>query len=83
MVQNNEINEYVKRHIGPNEEELPQMLKIISTASLDTLIEESVPDKIKMDKALNLTEAVGEYEYLDRLKTLAGKNRCCKSFIGL
>lgn len=83
MVKNNEINEYAKRHIGPNREELPEMLKIINTASLDTLIEESVPGNIKMNKALHLTEAVSEYDYLEKLKTLAGKNRCCKSFIGL
>ncbi len=74
---------FVNRHIGPNEEEIQDMLKIIGVDSLDQLIHETVPDAIRVNKELNIPEAISEYEYLRELKATASQNKVFRSFIGL
>ena len=41
--------EFVKRHIGPSQEEIQEMLQVVGAPDLDTLITETVPDAIRMD----------------------------------
>ena len=75
-------DKFGNRHIGPRENELPQMLKTIGVSSLDELIEKTVPKSIMLEKPLSLREAMSEYEYLNHIKSLGGKNRMFRSFIG-
>lgn len=75
-------DKFVYRHIGPREQELPQMLNAIGVNSLDQLIEKTVPEPIMMNKALSLPEEMSEYEYLDYIKSLGKKNKMFRSFIG-
>jgi glycine dehydrogenase len=58
------------------------MLKVIGVDSLDQLIDRTVPKNIRIDKPLNLPEALSEYEYLNHLRALGLKNRMFRSFIG-
>src|SRR3989304_7606342 len=74
---------FASRHIGPNEAELEEMLKIIGADSLDSLMEETVPSAIRFNKPLNLPEAVSEYRFLEELRKIAKKNKVFKSYIGL
>ncbi len=73
---------FVTRHNGPRDNELPQMLKTIGVNSLDELIEKTVPSSIRLDKPLDLPEAMSEYEYLRYIKSLGQKNKMFRSFIG-
>lgn len=71
-----------ERHIGPNEQETQEMLQTIGVASLDELIDKTVPRTIRIDKALEVAGPVSEYEYLKELKKTAAKNKVFKNYIG-
>ena len=59
------------------------MLRAIGAASLDALIDEAIPASIRLQRPLDLPPAETEFDYLQRLKTVAAKNRVCRSYIGL
>ena len=71
------------RHMGPSEKELSQMLSVIGVNSLDQLIEETIPENIRMKEALDLPRALSEYDYLKMLKQIAAKNKVHNNYIGL
>lgn len=74
---------FAKRHIGPNDEEVEIMLKKIGVSSIDGLIDETVPASIRLKEPLNLPKGLNEYEYLNHIKELASKNKVYKTYIGL
>lgn len=76
-------NSFQLRHIGPNKKEQEHMLKAIHADSLEQLINETVPDNIRLKNDLDLSPAMSEYEYLSHIKELSEKNKVFKSYIGL
>jgi glycine dehydrogenase len=74
--------EFAGRHIGTSEAEKKEMLKTIGIDTLDALIDKTVPAAIRLKKPLKLPVAQTEFEYLDELKKIAGKNKIYKSYIG-
>ena len=64
-------DQFSKRHIGPNPEELQEMLKVIGVDSLDQLIDQTVPAGIRLEGELDLPEAVTEFEYLQEMNEIA------------
>ncbi len=74
---------FALRHIGPRENDVPEMLETIGVKSLDQLIFETVPDDILLKKALNLDTAMSEQEYLEHITELSTKNKIFKTYIGL
>ncbi len=74
---------FALRHIGPRENDLPEMLKAVGATSLDQLIYETVPDDILLKKALDLDTAMSEQEYLEHITELSTKNKLFKTYIGL
>ncbi len=77
------IDKFSSRHIGPRGKDIDSMLSACGALSLDQLIEETIPSKIRLDKELELEKALTEYEYLGHIKSLASKNKVYKSHIGL
>lgn len=76
-------NNFTRRHNGPNTNDLPEMLEKVGVDSLDQLIDETLPRAIRLKKPMKLAPGINEYEYIEHLKTLAGKNKLYKSYIGL
>jgi len=74
--------QFVKRHIGPNDDEVQEMCKTIGVDSLNQLIGETVPVSIMLNKPLSIPDAVSEYEYLNHLRSIGKKNKLFRSFIG-
>ena len=74
---------FERRHIGPREDDLAEMLQTIGAASLDALIDEVVPPAIRSPRALDLPAGVPEYDYLASVRALGLKNKIARSFIGL
>ncbi|PWR01713.1 glycine dehydrogenase (aminomethyl-transferring) [Meridianimarinicoccus roseus] len=72
-----------RRHIGPSPEEMAAMLGVVGAASLDTLIDETVPDDIRQDEPLNLGRAMSESELLLHMRRVAGRNKVMTSLIGM
>lgn len=79
----NNYDKFVSRHIGPNDDEIKQMLEVVNASSLDELINETIPSKIKINKPLKLDEPLSEYEFLKYISALANKNKVFKSYIGM
>jgi glycine dehydrogenase len=74
---------FQSRHIGPDEDARDEMLAAIGVASLDELIEQTIPPGIRLRSALDLPPAEPEHEYLQRLRGIAARNRVFRSFIGM
>ena len=74
--------EFIRRHIGPNETEVKEMLQTIGSASIQELINKTVPSNIRMGKPLKLSPSTNEKEYLDLIKEISLKNKVCKNYIG-
>jgi len=70
------------RHIAPNQADAAQMLKTAGVNSLDELIDQTIPAKIRLKQPLNLPPALSEFDYLNTLKQTASKNKVFKSYIG-
>src|SRR5690625_7507233 len=72
------------RHLGPDPQQVTEMLSAIKADSLQQLMEETIPAQIRLKKPLNLPDALSEEEYLDYLRNeIASKNKIYKSFIGM
>jgi len=76
-------DQLVPRHIGPNDEEIAQMLARVGCGSLDELIDQVVPASIRMKGKLKLGSPRGENELLAELHTMAQKNTLMRSYIGM
>jgi len=76
-------NNFISRHNGPRPSEVDSMLKKIGVSSLDELINETVPDSIRLKKPLDLPSGINEYEYLNLIKKIGSQNKLFKTFIGL
>ena len=71
-----------RRHIGPSPSEMEEMLHLIGAASLDALIEETVPAAIRQSEPLDWGEALSESDMLHKMRQLASKNAVFTSLIG-
>ncbi|MDX1619233.1 MAG: glycine dehydrogenase (aminomethyl-transferring), partial [Balneolaceae bacterium] len=71
------------RHIGPDREQVEEMLQAVGADSLEQLIDESVPGNIRLDKDLELEEPMSEYRFLEQFRDMASKNLIFKSYIGM
>ena len=75
-------NEFKSRHIGPHQEATAAMLTTIGESSLDSLIDKTVPNAIRMKSPLNLPAPMHEAAYLQHVQEMGSKNIVAKNFIG-
>jgi glycine dehydrogenase len=71
-----------RRHIGPSPAEMRAMLAVVGAASLDALIDETVPAEIRQQAPLDWGAALSEQAALHRLRLTAARNRPLTSLIG-
>ena len=74
---------FESRHIGPNQDEIIEMVKVCGVNSIDQLIEETVPANIKLKNKLKLDDPLSEYEFINHINNIASKNKIYKSYIGM
>ncbi len=74
---------FLIRHIGPRDEDIKRMLKVIKANSLNQLIDETLPNDIKLKKPIELDNPLSESEYLMHLKKISALNKVFKTYIGL
>ena len=73
---------FIERHIGPDDAEIAQMLRVIGHDSLESMTDAIVPGSIKSAAPLALPEAITEEAALAKIRAIAGKNQVFRSFIG-
>lgn len=83
MINLRSTDHFVNRHLGPDTQQIAEMLKAIGVNSIDELADQTVPANIRRTEKLNLPEAQSEYNYLRELKKKAAKNKVFRSYIGL
>src|SRR5687768_15702560 len=76
------LDTFVRRHIGPSDDEIAAMLRELGLASLDELVDKTVPPSIRLPRPLNLHEPRGEMEALADIRAITDKNKVFRSFIG-
>ncbi len=74
---------FTKRHIGPNCDQISQMLEVIGVSSVEELINQTIPEQIRLQDELILEKPRSEYEVLEKLFEYGKKNKLFKSYIGL
>ena len=74
---------FLERHIGPKEEEIQKMLTKIGLESIEQLLEETIPEAIRLDAGLNLPEGISEYAFSKIIQKLGRENRIYDTYIGL
>ncbi len=75
-------DKFIKRHIGPRDEQLDEILKTIGIDSMEDLMDCTVPKNIRLKEPLNIPTGMSEYAYFKRIKKIASKNKVFKSYIG-
>ncbi len=76
-------DDFVRRHIGPDDTEIATMLAVLGHDSLEDLISAAVPGSIRLETALDLHAPQSERTVIERLRTIADKNRVFTSMIGM
>ena len=74
---------FSRRHIGPSTSELNDMLKIIGVKSIEDLLSQTIPEKIRLKSDLDIPDAISEMEFLKEIKRFSTLNRNFKTYIGL
>jgi len=77
------IDTFARRHLGPQGADIQHMLDAIGVNSLDEMIDQTIPKGIRLDRPLNLPDAVSESAALEHLREIANQNSVFKSFIGM
>jgi glycine dehydrogenase len=75
--------DFIRRHIGPSEEDQNKMLNELGFKNLDDLISKTVPENILLKEELDIGEPNSEYEALRKLKAISKKNKIYSNFIGM
>jgi glycine dehydrogenase len=74
---------FAQRHIGPDRDEIEQMLETIDADSVDQLIEETIPPSLLSGKDPNIGHVETEQQLLEQLRNIASRNETWRSFIGM
>ncbi len=74
---------FAYRHIGPREHEVNEMLSTVGASSMEELIEQTIPQNIRLEDELNLSETLSENEFINHIRSLGRKNKVFKTYIGM
>jgi glycine dehydrogenase len=77
-----DLNTFESRHIGPSANEVEKMLELIGIDSIETLINETVPNSIRSPKSLDIPNPISEQEFLEEIRIIGQKNKVFRSLIG-
>lgn len=74
---------FVNRHIGPNVAEIDYMLEKLGAATLDQLLDETLPKSIRLESPLAIEEGISEYAFSKHIHQLGKENKRFDTYIGL
>ncbi|HXF22968.1 MAG TPA: aminomethyl-transferring glycine dehydrogenase [Gemmatimonadaceae bacterium] len=76
-------DQFAPRHIGPTPADVSEMLSTLGYDSLDSLIDATVPERIRFRSQLSIPAARTEAETLALLRCIAARNKVFRSYIGM
>ncbi|CAB1321703.1 unnamed protein product, partial [Coregonus sp. 'balchen'] len=68
-------DDFAERHIGPGEREKREMLDVLGLESIAQLIEDTVPESIRIQRSMKMDDPLCENEVLEHLQKIASKNK--------
>ncbi len=71
-----------RRHIGPSQSELSDMLEVVGAESLEALIDETIPGAIRQQAPLDWGKPLSERASLFKLRDTAQQNKVLVSLLG-
>ncbi|HLB33058.1 MAG TPA: aminomethyl-transferring glycine dehydrogenase [Chthoniobacterales bacterium] len=77
------VTGFARRHLGSDSVAINSMLSLLACSSMEELIEQTVPEEIRLHHPLNLPSAVSEEEALIELKELASRNELRPTYLGM
>ena len=78
-----ELGRFSRRHLGSGPEGIAAMLSVVGSPSLEELISRTIPEEIRLRRALDLPRALSEEQALAELRDLAARNELRPSYIGM
>ena len=79
----NQKDDFITRHIGPQQDDVDAMLETIGVATLDELIDQTIPESIRLHEPLKLDEPCTEQAGLAELRAHAQQNTVYTSYLGM
>ena len=76
-------NDFVRRHIGPGQEQINEMLEYVDAKDIDDLIAKTIPKSILSKNELDLPTVRSERSALSDLRKMASRNKVFISMIGM
>jgi len=83
LTQLEQTDAFIARHIGPDIQQTKAMLSEMGAESIDALIDEIVPNNIRLSDLPSIGESKTEVQALADLKVIASKNQINTTYIGL
>ena len=74
---------FVNRHLGPDENQIKKILSKIGVKSIGNLLDETIPDSIRLKKPLDLPKGISEAEFTKHINSLGRYNKIFNTYIGL
>tara|TARA_Y100000287_G_C14233017_1_gene363056 strand:+ start:208 stop:3009 length:2802 start_codon:yes stop_codon:yes gene_type:complete len=76
------MSEFIRRHIGPSEDEQQKMIDYLSYSSMEDFVKDVVPESILIEESLNLPNSCSEKEALNELQYHTIYNDTKRSLLG-
>ncbi len=74
---------FIRRHIGANQQQTSEMLKLLGLNDLEQIIEQAIPENILDHEPLKLTESISESAVIKHLRKIRRRNKVFTSLIGM
>ena len=71
------------RHIGPRDTDIKAIMKYVGVNSIEELIDQTIPNHIQLNSKMDLPKPLSEIRFIEHMKSLANKNKCYRSYIGM
>ena len=74
---------FINRHIGPNQQQIWEMLAELGLNELEDIIQQAIPENILNQEPLKLTETISERAVIKHLRNMRSRNKVFTSMIGM
>ncbi len=74
---------FARRHIGPDQHAVEQMLEVVGAESLESFVSSVIPASIRTSRPLSMACPPEEHTLLKNLRNIAAKNQLYRSLIGM
>ncbi len=75
--------DFIRRHIGPDRNQIDEMVDAAGLTALEDIIDRAVPESILVQSELTLTSTISEREVITRLRKMRERNQVFTSMIGM